>query len=30
MDLSIKRLTKNNPTMQQKFAEARAAEEEEF
>ena len=33
MDLSIKRLTKNNPTMQQKFAEAKAmqeAEEDEF
>ena len=29
MDLSIKRLTKNNPTMQQKFAEARASQEEQ-
>ena len=27
MDLSIKRLTKNNPTMQQKFAEAKAVQE---
>jgi len=30
MDLSIKRLTKNNPTMQQKFAEIAAVREEEF
>ena len=30
MDLSIKRLTKNNPTMQQKFAELESAREDEF
>ena len=29
-DLSIKRLTKNNPTMQQKFAELENSREEEF
>ena len=26
MDLSIKRLTKNNPTMQEKFEQARSAQ----
>ena len=30
MDLSIKRLTKNNPTMQQKFAELESAGEDDF
>lgn len=29
MDLSIKRLTRNNPTMQEKFAAARSAQEED-
>ncbi|MBQ4264519.1 MAG: DUF2130 domain-containing protein [Clostridia bacterium] len=30
MDLSIKRLTKNNPTMQEKFAAIKSAQDEEF